>query len=67
MASISPPEVIVLGGGISKAGLSLIKPLREFLELYEWQPGGKRTELKLAHFSDQAGAIGAAAFAISKT
>jgi glucokinase len=61
------PEAVVLGGGIAQAGEALMKPLTGFLELYEWRPGGKQTPLKFAQFSDLAGAIGAAGFALSKT
>lgn len=65
--NILSPEVVIIGGGIAQAGEALMEPLRNFLELYEWRPGGKQTPLKLAQFSDLAGAIGAAAFALSKT
>ncbi|HET9487547.1 MAG TPA: ROK family protein, partial [Chryseosolibacter sp.] len=61
------PEVVIIGGGISQAEDALMKPLQNFLDLYEWRPGGKHTPLKPAQFSDMAGAIGAAAFALSKT
>lgn len=61
------PEVVIIGGGISQAEDALMRPLAEFLELYEWRPGGKRTPLNVAKFSDLAGAIGAGAFALSKT
>lgn len=61
------PEAVVLGGGISQAGEALMEPLSGFLDLYEWRPGGKKTPLKFAQFSDLAGAIGAAGFALSKT
>lgn len=60
------PEAVIIGGGIGQAGDTLIEPLTQFLALYEWRPGGKKTPLKAAQFSDMAGAIGAAAFAISK-
>ena len=60
------PEVVIIGGGIGQAGEALMKPLANFLELYEWRPGGKQTPLRLATFSDMAGAIGAAGFALSK-
>jgi glucokinase len=61
------PEVVIIGGGIVQAGDALTKPLTGFLELYEWKPGGKKTLLKTAQFSDMAGALGAAGFALSKT
>lgn len=61
------PEAVIIGGGIGQAGDTLMKPLQEFLEMYEWKPTGKGTVLKAAHFSDMAGAIGAAGFALTKT
>ena len=64
--NIISPEAVIIGGGISRSGEALMKPLQQFLDLYEWRPGGKQTPLILAHFSDMAGAIGAAGFALSK-
>jgi len=60
------PEMIILSGGITQARDALLKPLQSFMDLYEWRPAAKKTEIRLAHFSDLAGAIGAAGFAISK-
>jgi glucokinase len=64
--NIISPEAVIIGGGIGQAGDALLKPLQTFLDLYEWRPGGKQTRVMQARFSDQAGAIGAAAFALSK-
>jgi glucokinase len=64
--NILSPEAIILSGGIIQAQDALLDPLRDFLALYEWRPGGKQTPVKLAVFSDRAGAIGAAGFALSK-
>lgn len=61
------PEAIIVGGGISQAGDALMKPLEAFLDLYEWRPAEKKTSILTAQFSDMAGALGAAAFALSKT
>ncbi|MDA0195150.1 MAG: ROK family protein [Bacteroidetes bacterium] len=61
------PELIILGGGIAKAGDHLLRPLASFLELYEWRPGGQATPVKLAQFVDYAGAIGSALFARGKS
>ena len=58
------PEVIVLGGGISAgAGEALLKPVKEFMAMYEWQPGGYQVTINQAQFGGYAGAIGAAFFA----
>jgi glucokinase len=65
--NILSPELIIIGGGISKAEELLLKPLNEYREQFEWRPGGKQIPVKLAQFSDLAGALGAAGFALSKT
>ena len=64
--NILSPEAVIIGGGIAQAKEALMDPLQTFLNLYEWRPGGKKTMIELAHFSDLAGAIGAAGFALSK-
>ncbi len=58
------PDLVVLGGGITQAEDDLLLPLAEFMDLYEWRPGGLSTPIKIAQFGDMAGAIGAASFAI---
>ncbi len=60
------PEMVVLSGGITQANEDLMKPLRKFLALYQWRPGGKETVVVFARFADLAGAIGAAGFALTK-
>jgi glucokinase len=65
IGNILSPEKIVLGGGITKAGIILTNPLKEFLSPFEWKAGGSRMDVEVAHFGEQAGAIGAAAFALS--
>lgn len=64
ISNILAPEKIVLAGGITKAGEILMTPLRTFMNQYEWKPGGNHIKIELATFSDKAGAIGAAAFAL---
>lgn len=56
------PEIIVLGGGITQAESALFDPLQTFFDLFEWQPAGKKTIIRKAHFDDWSGAIGAAAY-----
>jgi glucokinase len=61
------PELIVLGGGITDADEALFKPLKGFMSLYEWLPGGHTTEIKKARYGSFSGAVGAAYFAKQKT
>ncbi|MCF8245198.1 MAG: ROK family protein [Saprospiraceae bacterium] len=63
LTNLLSPEVVVLGGGITKAGEALFQPLQSFVDLYEWRPGGKQVPIVLAKFGEFAGAMGAAAFA----
>lgn len=65
--NILSPELIIIGGGISKAEELLLKPLNEYRAQFEWRPGGKQIPVRLAQFSDLAGALGAAGFALSKS
>lgn len=58
------PDLVILAGGITKAGDDLLNPLASFLDLYEWRPAGQATPVELAEFEDYAGAIGAALYAI---
>ncbi len=60
-------EIVVLAGGITKAGDALFKPLKAFMDVYEFRPyGNTKTMVAQAKFSDLSGAIGAAVFANKK-
>ncbi len=65
ISNILSPEKIILAGGITKAGDLLMQPLRTFMDEFEWRAGGNQMKIELATFSDKAGAIGAAAFALT--
>ncbi len=58
--NILDPEVVIIGGGIARAGEPLFKPLAEFLAPIEWQPGGHRARIVTAQMGEFAGAFGAA-------
>ena len=61
------PEAVVIGGGIAHAGEVLFTPLRRFMDIYEWRPSGRGTEIVKAALSDLAGAAGAACFALERS
>jgi glucokinase len=67
LCHVLSPQLVILSGGITQANEDLMKPLKRFLALYEWRPGGKETDIAFARFSDLAGAIGAAGFALMKS
>jgi glucokinase len=58
------PEVIILGGGIARAGSALFDPLARYMDQIEWRPLGHQVPIVPAALSDQAGALGAAYHAI---
>jgi glucokinase len=54
------PELVILGGGISRAGSLLTEPLAKRLHEIEWRPLGGGVRIVLATLGEHAGAIGAA-------
>lgn len=65
--NIVSPDVIILGGGIARAGKDLFDPLAEFMNIFEWHHSGTRTPVIQAVFDEYSGAVGAAGFALHKT
>lgn len=60
LINVADPEVIIIGGGIARAGDGLFVPLREKLDQMEWRPHGQRVRLVTATLGEYAGAVGAA-------
>jgi len=67
LINILAPQQIILGGGIAQSDEHLFKPLSEWMDQYEWRPDGKATPIVKAKFSNFAGAIGAACFALDRS
>jgi glucokinase len=63
LTNILSPEMIILGGGISKAEKDLFDPLKEYMGKYEWRTAGNKAKIVKAEYGDLAGAVGAACFA----
>ncbi|MBO4452483.1 MAG: ROK family protein [Clostridia bacterium] len=60
--NIFQPEVLSIGGGISKEGETLLAPLREIVEREQYsRHSDKKTLIKIAELGNDAGIIGAAA------
>ncbi len=58
--NIFAPEVIVIGGGVSKEGEYLLKPLRKMIAKDVYFKGEPGTKLHIAQMGNDAGIVGAA-------
>ena len=59
--NIFQPDVVCIGGGISKEGETLVAPIREYVERERYSRNvDKQTEIKAAVLGNDAGIIGAA-------
>ena len=65
LINVLDPEVIILGGGIAKAGPALFQPLDRFMDKLEWRPFGQSVRIIAAALGDLAGALGAAYYAMN--
>lgn len=54
------PQVIVIGGGISKEGAYILNPVMEFVEKYRFNRNLETTKIEIAKLFNDAGIIGAA-------
>lgn len=61
------PEAIIIGGGISKEGDFLLKPLKEIVKRERYSKGEDQTKLVIAQLGNDAGIIGAAFLGYEKT
>lgn len=66
MVNIFQPEKLVIGGGISKEGERLLKPVRAFEQKYGYNKDRARTNIQAATLFNDAGIIGAALAARDK-
>lgn len=59
------PEAFIIGGGVAKAGDLLFGPTRRYLKAQLYPPHYEKIKILPAHFSNEAGIIGAARLALS--
>lgn len=60
LANTLNPSMILIGGGMSKAGDSLLQPVKKFFTTYALSRVSSSCEIKLAKLGNNAGIIGAA-------
>jgi glucokinase len=66
IANLLEPEVVVIGGGVSRAGEQLLGPVRELVESQTKGHQGRRLEIAAAALGDAVGVVGAAAVAYER-
>lgn len=60
IVNIFQPDVLVIGGGISKEGDYLLNPIKEYVKIHNYAKTLPQTELKIATLMNDAGIVGAA-------
>ena len=60
------PELVVLGGGVTRSGDALIAPARVAVRAAAMTPGGRSVRVERAALGDQVGVVGAAAVAMRR-
>ncbi|MCQ2741640.1 MAG: ROK family protein, partial [Alphaproteobacteria bacterium] len=60
LINIFVPDVLVIGGGISKEGDYLLNPIKEYVKKNVFCKVGAQTEIKIATLMNDAGIVGAA-------
>ncbi len=58
--NIFQPEILVIGGGISKEGDTLLAPVKEFVRKYDFNKFMPKTDIRIAKLFNDAGIVGAA-------
>jgi glucokinase len=61
IVNLFEPELVVLGGGVTRAGNLLIEPVRETVRGQAMAPAGRTVDIVPAALGDRVGVVGAAA------
>ncbi|SDS87721.1 glucokinase [Paraoerskovia marina] len=63
LANVFEPEVLVLGGGVTRSGKMLLDPVRDFVLAHAMRPVAATISVRLAELGDLVGLVGAGAIA----
>lgn len=66
LVNLLNPELLVIGGGLSKMGDRLFEPVRQAIDLRAFASAAEAVEIRRAQLGDDVGLLGAAAVAISR-
>ncbi|HZB22770.1 MAG TPA: ROK family protein [Gaiellaceae bacterium] len=63
IVNLFEPDLVVIGGGVSRAGEQLLGPVRQWVRANAIAPGGRAADIVEAALGDHVGVVGAAAIA----
>jgi len=66
IVNLFEPELVVVGGGVSRSGEQLLGPVREGVRAHAMGSAGRAANIVLSALGDQVGVIGAAAIAFDR-
>jgi glucokinase len=66
IVNLFEPELVVLGGGVTRSGEQLLAPVRELVHANAMGPAGRAASVVLAALGDRVGVVGAAAIAFDR-
>lgn len=66
LVNIFEPDLVVLGGGVTRSGMALLRPVREAVLRDAMPPAAKAARIELAGLGDAVCVVGAAALAFDR-
>jgi glucokinase len=67
IVNLFEPELVVLGGGVSRSGDQLIEPVRAAVRASTMQPAGEAADIVQSALGERVGVVGAAAIVYDRT
>src|SRR5581483_12167243 len=61
IVNLFEPELVVIGGGVSRSGEQLLAPVRELVRASAMRPAGESVEMLASPLGERVGVVGAAA------
>jgi glucokinase len=61
IVNVFEPELVVLGGGVTRAGEQLLAPVREWVRANAMEPAGRSADIVESALGERVGVVGAAA------
>ena len=66
IVNVFEPDVVVVGGGVSRAGEQLLAPVRDAVRTAAMSPAGRAARIVVSPLGDRVGVVGAAAIAYER-